>query len=124
MKNACSDPFNKEDIAITDSHVKFHIIRFLKAFIYHFLFILVLGPFVSPILILLENKNFVINMGFYKSTLNFWLQVIHWLSMVFAIITYFKYNKKNYLSTSELGMAILCTILRLMIVSFRYSTTT
>ncbi len=72
VEKAAKDPFNDEDCIISDSYIEFKMLRFLKFFFYHMLFLLITGPFSIVVLIFFETKIFIINMGFWGNSLSFY----------------------------------------------------
>ena len=73
FKQSYNDPFNKEDIIVSNANVNYHFPRFFKLLFYHLLYFFALGPFTSIFLILFEKKNFLINLSFIpNNTWIFW----------------------------------------------------
>ena len=119
-----NDPFNNEDFVVADCYVDFQFTKFIRFFAYHFLFFFTLGPFISPIFMKIENKNFIINMGFWKINAGTIFQAMHWIFLVTAIMLQFLYNDNNDLNSTELVMAVTATFLRCVTIAIRYATTT
>lgn len=120
----CLDPFNIEDFNLSDCYVSFHSWRFIKLFMYHFLFFFIFGPFISPLLILIENRNFVTNMGFCGLNITFAVQTIHWICYIVPFFLFWFMNDNNVLTLTEISLASLVFLLRAFIVAIRYATTT
>ena len=57
----------KKIISVSEYIVNFKILRFIKIFMYHLLFFYI-GPFVVPIIVILDNKDLACNMGFWLPT--------------------------------------------------------
>ena len=62
------DPFDKEEIIVKDSYVRFNYRRFIKFFMYHFLLFFVVGPITIPAIIWIEGLKFTKNMGMWGAT--------------------------------------------------------
>ena len=68
MMDMYKDPFNTEDFTIQDSYVTFNIGRFIRFFMYHFIFFFVSGPATVLFMKPFENMFFIRNMGFWGWT--------------------------------------------------------
>ncbi|CDW86982.1 UNKNOWN [Stylonychia lemnae] len=124
MIKLCNDPFNIEDMIISDSYVYFKIGRFFKFFAYHFLYFFITGPLTFIFLLPFENLTFQRNMGFYGFSTSSFFQTFHWLFLNIAFYSNLILDKDEILEPVEILMALIVTLMRCFIVAIRYATTT
>eukprot|EP00347_Sterkiella_histriomuscorum_P012590 403367986 len=120
-----NDPFNNEDAVIQDSYVTFKFQRFAKYFVYHFLFFFLTGPITGLLLLPFENWTYLYNMGFLGlKNGSYYFQVVHYVFQMTCIVLYFQFNQEGFMDPVQLYMLVLVTLMRCLIVSIRYGTTT
>ena len=120
-----------------DGDVKFNMMHFTKAFIYHVMFFGITGP-LTPLFMLIFERNFILaaNMAFCKCDKNtvliYMIQVITWVCTIVPIImllvrsittgeTITETHKYGY-DCFLLLTAVLQLIIRAAIISFKYGT--
>ena len=89
------------------------------------LYYFTIGPFISPFLILIENRTYVKNIGFYPSLHPVFIyQVVSWLFLAGGFFLFFVFNQNNYLDVINLWGAASCVFMQCVVIAFRYATTT
>ena len=122
--------YKEKQLEIIDNGIsQFHSNQFLRMFIYHVLFYMVLGPFLPLILICFERTVFIKNMDFVPSSSPFYLnQAIVWLFWVVGVFIAVKnhYDREDedseirVLDTYPLYITLVMLITRCFIIAIRY----
>ena len=85
------DEKKKELIDLATYSPIFVVSHFVKAFIYHLLYFMVLGPMTVPILLCFESCNYIVNMGFlpgkdFSSRMYFLIQNMTWMLYIACVV--------------------------------------
>ena len=103
-------------------NVEFHFSQFIRSFVLHFLFYMVLGPILSLLLLPILGYPNVRNMQFIGFQRAFYIQSIVWLLYVSSMIIYIAFPQQE-VSRTLIIILTLSVFFRISIVSFRYGYT-
>ena len=114
--------FLKECYKRDEYSINFHFSHFFFSLITHFLYYMVLGPFLNLFLIPIVGLKRVRNMVFIGNTPGFYLQTLSWLFYVISMIIYIFFPDEE-VSITLIVILTLLMLSRVFIVSMRYGYT-
>ena len=112
----------KECYKRAEYSINFHFSHFFFSLITHFLYFMVLGPFLDLFLIPIVGLKKVRNMFFIGNTPGFYFQTLSWLLYVTSMIIYIFFPDEE-VSTTLIIILTLLSLSRIFVISTRYGYT-